>query len=168
MIRALATLLLVAGGAQAADHDFDRVVSAVQKQYGVKPQHVPLMGLANLVVKVAHPAGTGGFKIAVFEDLPEISDSGQRAIDRMMSDVCHGGLRPLVVTHSRRDGETSYILAGEVGKSSKLLIATFERHEATVIEVQVDTDTLFRLLASPENAHRTLQHDRDMSEDDGR
>jgi hypothetical protein len=151
----LALMLAAAGAAYGADREFDRVVKAIEKQYGVKRTHIPLMGMANLFVKVTHPAGTSGVKIAVFEDLPSHSGVDDQAeLDRFMRDVCGGRLHPLVITRSRRDGESSYLLAGEVGKSTELLIATFESHEATVIEATVNMETLIKLLSSPDSAHR--------------
>jgi hypothetical protein len=166
MKRALPILLVAAGVAFGADHEFDRVVNAVEKHYGVKRTHIPLMGVANFFLKVAHPAGASGFKLAVFEDLPSPSSPEDRAdLDHLMDDICQGRLHPLVVTRSRRSGESTYILAGEIGKSTDLLIATFERHEATVIEARVDMNTLLKMIGSPGEAHRVFQVDRN---DDGR
>jgi hypothetical protein len=165
--RVLALFLAAAGAACCADHDFDRVVSAVEKHYGVKRTHIPLMGVANLFIKVAHPAGTSGLKLAVFEDLPSPRVDDRAELDRFMDNV-RGGLHPLVITRSRRDGEASYIFAGEVGKSTELLIASFERHEATVIQVTVNMETLLKMIGSPDHAHRMFddRHDRDY--DDGK
>src|SRR5580704_19671935 len=101
MKRALAILLVAAGVAFGADHEFDRVVNAVESHYGVKRTHIPLMGVANFFIKVAHPAGTSGVKIAIFEDLPtnmEYSDSDD--LSRFMDGICRGGLHPLVLTRS--------------------------------------------------------------------
>ena len=162
MIRVLILLCAATAAVHAAGRDFDRLVSAIEKHYGVKRTHVPLMGFANFVVKVAHPAGTSGFTLATFEDLPAVPD--QAELERVIDDVCRGGLRRVVVTHSRRDREASYILAGEAGKSTELLIATFERTEATVIEVKVDLDALFRMLGTPADAHNIFQ---DHGDDNG-
>ena len=163
--RVLALFLSAVGAAYCADHEFDRVVSAVEKHYGFKRTHIPLMGVTNLFVKVAHPAGTSGFKLAVFEDLPSPSFEDQVELDRFMDSV-RGRLHPLVVTRSRRDGESSYIFAGEVGKSTELLIANFERHEATVIQVTVNMETLLKMISSPENAYRMFEGPQDS--DDGK
>jgi hypothetical protein len=166
MIRALVVLLVAAGAAFGADREFDRVANAIEKHYGVKRTHIPLMGVANLFLKVARPAGTSGFKLAIFEDLPSPSLFDDQAdLDHLMDDVCHGRLHPLVVTRSRRDGESTYILTGEVAKSTEILIATFERREATVIEAQVDMNTLLKMIGSPGDAHRIFQSD---PHDDGR
>ena len=151
----LALILAAAGAAYGADREFDRVVSAIEKHYGVKRTHIPFMGVANLFVKVTHPAGTSAVKIAVFEDLPSPSGFDDQAeLDRLMRSVCGPRLHPLVITRSRRDGESSYLLAGEAGKSTELLIATFESREATVIEATVNMETLIKLLRSPDTAHR--------------
>jgi hypothetical protein len=158
--RILALILAAAGAAYGADWEFDHVVNAIENHYGVKRTHIPLMGIANLFVKVAHPAGARGFKLAVFEDLRASSAGGDTAeLDRVMDEICRGGMHSLVVTHSRRDGESSYILTGEVGKSTKMLIATFERNEATVIEVQVDIATLLKTIGSPDEARRSYRAD---------
>jgi len=166
--RLLALFLAAAGAAYSADHEFDRVVSAVEKHYGVKRTHIPLMGLANFVVKVSHPAGTSGFKLAVFEDLPSPSEPDALAdLDRFMDEICTGGLHPMVVTRSRPAGESTYILTGEVGKSTRILIATFEPHEATVIEATVNIETLMKMIGSPETAHSLFQ-DKHGDDDGGR
>lgn len=49
---------------------------------------------------------------------------------------------------------------GAVSKSSKstrVLIATFERHEATVIEVKANIETLLKSLQEPEHASRAIE-----------
>ena len=150
--RILALFLAAASTVYGADWEFDRIVHAIERHYGVKPTGIPLMGVTSFLVKVVRPAGTTGFKLATFEDLR--NDARDTLdLDRFMSEVTSGGLHQMVVTRSRRNQESTYILAGEVGKSTKLLIATFERNEATVIEVRVNVDTLLRLIGSPDEVH---------------
>lgn len=162
--RFLALLLVAGGAACGADHEFDRVVRAVEQHYGVKRTHIPLMGLANLFVKVARPAGTSGFKLATFEDLPDSGDQGD--LNRLMNDICSAGrLHPMVVTRDRHGEDATYILIGEAGKSTDVLIATFEPHEATVIEVTVNIDTLMKMIGSPQAAHTMFENKH--SDDDG-
>jgi hypothetical protein len=94
--RALAVFLAAAGAAYCADWRVrPRGRSAVEKHYGVKRTHVPLMGVANLFRQGGHPAGTSGFKLAMFEDLPSPSALSDRAeLDRFMDDICRGRLHP--------------------------------------------------------------------------
>jgi len=144
--RLLAVFLAASAAAFGADREFDRLVKAVESRFGVQRTHIPLMGVANFFVKVARPEGATGFKLAVFEDLRFDGDGA--ALDRIMADASEG-LHPLVRVRSRRDHEWTYIYTGEAGKSAKMLIATFERNEATVIEVQLSIDALLRSLGDP-------------------
>ena len=153
----LAVFLTLSGAAIGGDWEFEHIVKAVESRYATSRTHVPLMGVANLFVKVARPAGASGFKLAIFEHLngpQEYSDLVE--LDRFMSGLCVNGLHPLVRVHSRRGGPSStYIFAGDVRKTTNMLIATFGRTEATVIQVKVNRNTLLRSLQSPEGAAGT-------------
>ncbi len=153
--RLLALFLTVSGAMFAGDWEFDRIVNAIESHYGTKRTHIPFMGLASFAVMVAHPAGTSGFKLAVFEDL-KASREDQMELDRFMNGISGGGLQPLIRVHSRRDRESTYIFMGDAGKSTKVLIATFERNEATVVEVKVNMDTLLRMINQPERAGKSF------------
>lgn len=161
---ALLIAVLTAGVAFGGDAEFEHIVKAIESRYGTKPVHVPFMGLANFAVKVAHPEGAGGFHLAVFEGLKDLrsgEDPGEwRERDRFMDTLAGKHLRPLVRVHSRHDGEATYIFMGPASKSSKstrLLITTFERNEATVIEVKANIETLLKSLQEPAHAGRTLR-----------
>lgn len=154
--RVFGVLLVVSSAAFGGDAAFDRMVKAIESHYGTQRTHIPLMGVANFFVKVSHPAGAGSFKLAVFEDLKSSPGSSEwKARDRFM-DTLSGGLRPLVRVHSRHGEESTYIFAGPVGKSTTMLIANFERDEATVVQVKVNTKMLLRSLEDPEHAEDTL------------
>ena len=145
-------LLLVAGGAaMAAEREFDRVVKAIESHYGTQHASVPLMGVANLFVKVARPAGTSSFHLAMFGNLNAAEDERDEFMDRL--DM--GRLHPLVRVHSR-DGAATYILAGDPGKATRLLITTFSRDAAMVIEVKVNPEALRRTLDRPELAVKSF------------
>jgi len=157
MVAVCAAGALRAGG----DSEFDHIVKAIESHYGTQPLHIPFMGVASFIVKVAHPEGASGFKLAVFEDLkssPESREWTER--DRFMDSVSGPSLHPLVRVHSRRSGEATYIFMGPEGKSTRILIATFERNEATVIEVKANIDALLRSLEEPGHAGRILRGDR--------
>ena len=156
--------LMASGTAFSGDSEFDRIVKAIESRYGTKPVHVPFMGVANFAVKVAHPEGASGFHLAVFEGLRDPktdSDPGEwRERDHFMDALANKNLRPLVRVHSRRDGEATYIFMGPAsksGKSTRVLIATFDRNEATVIEVKANIETLLKSLQEPAHAGSTLR-----------
>ena len=146
--RLLAVFLAASAAAFGAVREFDGLVKVVESRFGVQRTHIPLMGVANFFVKVARPEGAAGFRLAVFEDLKFDADGDGAALDRIMASASEG-LHPLVRVRSRRDREWTYIYTGEVGKITKMLIATFERSEATVVEVQLSMDALVRALGEP-------------------
>ena len=160
----LLALLLLAGGAaaSAADRDFDRVVKAIESHYGTRRTHIPLMGVANFFVKVARPAGTSSFHLAIFENL----DTSVEDRDDFMYRLDRGNLHPLVRVRSSREHEATYIFAAESGKSIHLLLTVFDRHEAVVIEAKVNQEALQRILDRPELAARSYLGKRDDPGDD--
>lgn len=146
-------LFAVSTAALAADREFEQIVKGIESHYGTRRLHVPLMGVANFVVKVGHPAGASGFKLAVFQDLDSSERYGDPAdLEQLMNGLTGGGLYPLIRTRSRASGEATYIFTGEAGKSTRMLIATFHQRGATVIEVKVDMDTLMKMVATPQTA----------------
>ncbi|MGO4882689.1 MAG: hypothetical protein ACLP59_18005 [Bryobacteraceae bacterium] len=157
-------LAAVAGAAFGADAEFDRIVKAIETHYGTKPLHIPFMGAANLFVSVAHPGGAHSVRLAVFEDLKDLrSREGAydwRDRDRLMDTISGPSLHPMIRVHSRHDGEATYIFMDPESKSARLLIATFERDEATVIEVRANIDELWKALEDPEHAGHTLGGER--------
>jgi hypothetical protein len=155
--RVLAGLLMAAGAAFGGDADFDRIVKAIESHYGTPRLHIPFMGVASLLVNVAHPEGASGFKLAVFEDLKSSPEYGEwKERDRFMDTVFISEMHPLVRVHSRRNGNATYIFAEPEGKSTRVLVATFERDEATVIEVKVNMSTLLKSIEEPEGAGKSL------------
>jgi hypothetical protein len=150
--RLLGLILLACGAATAADREFDRVVKAIESHYGTHRTHIPLMGAANFLVKVARPAGTSSFHLAIFQHLD--ANAGDR--DEFMDRVDAGSLHRLVRVHSSRDGEATYILAADAGKSTRMLIAIFARDEATVIELKVNPERLRQTLDRPDLAAKSF------------
>jgi hypothetical protein len=155
--RCLVLLLAISAAACAADREFDRVVHEIESHYGTKRTHIPLMGVANFVVKVGRPAGASGFKLAVFQDLDSSREYGDEAdLERFMDRLGSRSLSPIIRARSHSKGEYTYIFLGEVGKSTRVLVATFQRREATVVEVKVKMDTLMQMLGSPGGAGKSI------------
>jgi hypothetical protein len=164
-LRVLA-VFLAASGIACASHEFDDVVKAIETHFGATRTHIPLMGLANVVLKVGHPAGTSGFHMALFQDLrTDPDEASEMELDRFMDHLSSAHLRPMIRTRSRPNGEATYIFCGETGKNTQVLVVTFNRHEATVIEVRVNFDTLIHWIQSPELAGKSLQPDQDQDRD---
>jgi hypothetical protein len=163
-VPALLIALITAGAAFGGDAEFDRIVKAIESHYGTQPVKVPFMGVANLFVKVAHPEGAAGLKLAVFEGLKDSKTAADpnewRERDRFMDTLPSSKLHPLVRVHSRHNAEATYIFMGPESKSTRVLIATFENDGATVIEVKANIEKLLKSLDDPEHAKITLGGDR--------
>jgi hypothetical protein len=158
--RLLAVLLVASAAGFAGDGGFDYVVKAIESHYSVKRTHIPFMGVANFALKMKHPGGTSEFQMAVFQNLdssPAYRDPADR--DRLMRAVSGFGLHPVIVTHSRRDAQSTYIFMADVGKSTVMLLATFQRDGATVIQVKADGSTLLKALEDPEGTAESLGAD---------
>src|SRR5215467_1794364 len=63
-----AIILLVAGAANAGNDPFAEAVKHIEQHYNARQTHVPLMGLANFVLKFWHPAGVKNVRLAVFQN----------------------------------------------------------------------------------------------------
>jgi hypothetical protein len=158
----VAAMMLACAGTAAAGHEFDRVVKAIETHFGATRTHIPLMGVANFVLQVGHPAGASGFHIALFQDLQtDLDEDRQVELDRFMDTLSSPTLRPLIRTRSLPDAEATYIFCGDTGKTTQILLATFNRREATVIEVKVQFETLLRWIQHPDEAGKALNPDRD-------
>jgi len=160
--RLLAVLLIATAAGFAGDWDFDRVVKAIESHYGVQRTHIPFMGVANFALKMKHPAGASEFHLAVFQNLdssPAYRDPADR--DRLMNTLSGHGLHPMVAVRSHRDAQSTYIFVAEAGKSTLMLIATFQRDGATVIQVKADGDTLLRALAEPDETAGSIRSNYD-------
>jgi hypothetical protein len=161
-MRLLALILAASAAAFGADRDFDRLVKAVESHLGAKRAHIPLLGVANFFVQTARPEGVAGFKLAVFEDMRPLAQEDGPALDRMMA-AASAGLHPLVRVRSNRDREWTYIYTGDAGKTTTMLIATFERSEATIVEVKLSMSALLRALKEPRRAGKSLGQDGERS-----
>jgi hypothetical protein len=150
-MRLLALILAASAAAFGADRDFDRLVKAVESHLGATRTHIPLLGVANFFVKAARPEGVAGFRLAVFEDLRPLAEDSGEALDRIMAEASTG-LHSLVRVRSSRDREWTYIYLGDAGKTTTMLIATFERHEATIVKVKLSVSALLKALEDPRRA----------------
>jgi hypothetical protein len=149
-VKLLLIALVLSSTVFAGEKDFDQIVKAIETHYGAARTHIPLLGVANLFVKARHLEGVSGFKIAVFEDL-----KGAAGDSSFMDNFSSNSLTRIVRV-SGHEGEAAYIFSGEAAKSARLLVATFDPGEATVVEVKVDAAALIKLLADPRHMGSAL------------
>ena len=140
MIAALVVLPAV------AENDFDSLVRGMEDHYGTKKTYIPFLGFANFVVKMARPAGTKDFKLAIFEHVDRYQHPSADDLDRR---VLSRGWKPFVRVTSNRKRERVQIYARESGRDHELLVTTFEDHEAVMVRVRVNAENLAKWVNNP-------------------
>jgi VWFA-related protein len=146
-------LLTLAPTAWAKGKGFKDVVKHLQSNYGARKTKVPMLGLANFVVKVIRPAGVKGFKLAVFEDQDFSPRAGEASFLTVMRQayLAEKGWKPLVQTNSKRDGalQRAFIFFKENKKDVEVVVTTLGEREASVIEVKFSPDKMVAFLDNP-------------------
>ena len=134
--------------AAGAERDFQAVVGAIEGHLGVHHTHIPMMGLAKLFVKASAPSGVHGFELATFEDLsysPDKINDFRNVVSAALGDSWHTMVQ---VQAPWRKEFTGIFIKGQGGRF-RMLIATIEAQEATVVEVQLSASQWFDWLRSP-------------------
>jgi hypothetical protein len=144
-------ILLLAPALLFAEHDFDSLVRSMESHYGSKKMHIPMLGFANFLVKVARPAGTKDFKVAIFED---IDGDRHPSIDRLDAAFRPSGWKPFVQVIDNRNRERVHIYSRHAHRDHELMITRFEPDEAMIVRVKVNAERLARWINDPRMAAR--------------
>lgn len=125
----------------APANDFDWLVREFSRESGAHQTHILLFGLVRFTVSVAHPAGAGELRLAIFEKtglepyrFSELADS-----------AVGSHWKPIVRVRSR-DHESTNIYAQETGKDLRLLITSLDGGDATFVEVKIKPDKLMKFI----------------------
>ncbi len=151
--------MFVCGCASAADHEFNDVVKAISEQFDTKPMHIPFMGLAKFVVKVAHPAGTKQLNIAIFENLNEDRGSGIDLLDSVRLAVGKAW-QPFVQVRGQHDDNVLVYMVGK-GSDVRLLVVTAQHDETVVVEVRANPEALQKWMNAPGEMGKLWGRDHD-------
>jgi hypothetical protein len=125
--------------------EFEALVRNMESHYGSKKTYIPLLGFANFLVKIARPAGTKDFKLAVFEDVDWRRHPSAEHLEMFLPH----GWKPFVRVVSNKKGERVHIYSRQSHRDHELTIATFERDEAVIVRVRLDPDRLARWVNDP-------------------
>lgn len=140
------SLLFVLGimPARAADREFHGLVSAIETNYGVHHQHIPLLGAA---LFLARPAGYGSIKLAVFESFPGGTDPAD--FSRVIESSLGAGWHPFVRVRSMADREITLIYMNPSNVKTRMMVVVLEASEATLVELKLSDRNIKRLLKDP-------------------
>lgn len=154
LLATAATVLLPMTVRAASGHDFDAVVSAVERHYEVRAEKVPMMGFVNFCAWVATGGGVKGMKIAEFDHLGNVSDSAE--LEKLVDDSLGGQWQRFIVDRSR-NGQVSLIYVQPSGSAMRMLITDYEHGELDVVRMEVNADRLKHWMHDPEGSAR--RHD---------
>ena len=150
--------LLCAASLPAADREFRDVVDSISNHFHTRPLHIPMFGLVNVVAFVARPAGAKHIDLAIFENI-DSWDRDNRTLAETVRTAVGGSWRPFV--HARSSDEVVFVYMRPEGNDWRLLLVTVERHEAVVVQVQLNPDALQRWMMSPgQSAISHISHNR--------
>jgi hypothetical protein len=162
MRRALISFMLLALAAPLAsadDQEFQAIVRGVEARLGVHRIHIPLFGLATFFVRVAHPRGVHRLDMAMFEN-PATTPDDSLWFDDVMRTTADRRWSTMIRVEDRRKGEVTYICARPDGNNWKMILATFDPHDAVILNLKVKPDVLVASLAEPRDARHCLNSDR--------
>ena len=144
MVAALVIVCLTAPVASRAS-EMDRVAHAVEAQLGVRRTHIPMLGVAMFVGKVASGFQMPGAKLAVFAD-DRLSNCTPQQLEGAVSNALGAEWTPFVKSISNHGGEQTWVYLRPQGKALHMFIATAESGEVSLIEVKASERQMRRWL----------------------
>src|SRR5947209_13067788 len=148
---AAALILIVPLASQASD--MSRVVRAVENDLGIRHMHIPMLGMAMFIGRVATGFQMRGVRLAVFEN-EKLSQSSPQQLERTVWNALGPDWNPFVKSTSNHGGEQNWIFVREEGKKLHMFIATAERGEISLVEVNVSDRQMQRWIKDTDEMGR--------------
>src|SRR5215469_13802956 len=123
--------------------DMDRVVRALETDLGVHHTHIPMMGAAMFVGRVATGFRTPGVKLAVFED-EGFSERSPEEIQHSLVNALGPQWSTFIKSVSRYGKEQNWIYVSDSGKKLRMFIVSVARNELSLIEVTLTQSQMRR------------------------
>lgn len=123
--------------------DMDRVVRALEADLGVHHTHIPMLGAAMFFGRAATGFRMPGVKLAVFED-EDFSQRSPEEIQHSLVNALGPQWTPFIKSVSKYGEEQTWIYAADSGKKLQMFIASVERNELSLIEVNVSQSQMRR------------------------
>lgn len=159
--RAAILLLLFASAIPAFADGFDSVAKKVESRYGVRRTHPHLIGFALFLAKPATwGSGVGGLRVAAFEAEGRRFNPSMPELDAIVRGSVGQGWRPFVRITSNRSGEATVIYAKADRKRMRLLIASVEHSDISIVQMHVDGKAFQRWAGDPGGEAKHAAHHR--------
>ncbi len=159
-LAAVALLFLMAMPVAAADGGFKAVVKGIEKHYGIKRSHPHLIGFTMFFAKPAMwGSGVHGLKLAVFEDERRDFTTPVADLNQIVASAIGPEWRPFVRVQSHRDNEATVIYTSFAGKHMRMLIASVERGEISVVHMRISEKEIQNWMEEPAGKGRHHSHE---------
>lgn len=160
----VAALALPIVAAAAKEAEYHAVVKLIESHYRVKHRGIPFV--ANLGVKTAKVISKdarrvlrfGDFKLAIFEDQDFSGREAGGNIRMRMRQTLEPDWHPLVAVRMEEEGQT-YTYTKPDGDKFKVLIIVIGQRDATVLQVNLNTEEFAKLLLNPEHESREITNE---------
>jgi VWFA-related protein len=140
----------------AQDRGFKGIVKQIETQYRVKKKRIPMLGLANFMVKIIHPAGIKDFKVAIFENRNFTRDANDRMLESIVRAALARDWQPTVRTRMNASQEQFYLYTQASGKDIKLVAVTVEPRRTIVLEAKANPEAVAKFMEKPEIFGKSL------------
>jgi len=149
-----AIVLACAPAAHAANRNFREVVRGVETTLGAHSKRIPMLSLFGIKAVLDDEAkGRGHFDFATFEDLAYSPGLEQRFRAAVRSSL-GAGWCPLLQVHSPSRHEFTGIFVSGSQSDYRVILATLEAHEATLVELHVGPREMLSWLTEPGKQRR--------------
>ena len=112
------------------------VVQAMENDLGVHHTHIPMLGMAMFLGKVASGFQMPGVQLAVFEDAG-LSKHSPQELESALVRALGPEWSPFVKSVSNHGREQNWIYLRQDRKTWKMFIASVETNELSLVEVKV-------------------------------
>jgi hypothetical protein len=144
--------------------EYHAVVKLIESHYHVKHRGIPFV--ANLGVKTAKVVSKdarrvlrfGDFKLAIFEDQDFSGRDTSGDIRARLRHMLEPDWHALLSVRLEEEGQT-YTYTKADGDKFKVLIVVIGQRDATVLQVNLNTEEFARLLLNPEQQSRELTNE---------
>jgi len=116
--------------------DLSRVTQAMENELGVHLTHIPMLGVAMFVGRVASGFQMPGVKLAVFEDV-RLSEHTPQELESVLISALGPEWSPFVKSVSHHGSEQNWIYVRQDRRGLKMFIVSVERNELSLLEVKV-------------------------------
>ncbi len=130
-------LLCLAAPVVSQASEMDRVAHSVEVQLGIRRTHIPMLGFAMFLGKVASGFQMPGAKLAIFED-ERLSNGTPQELEQAVSNALGSEWTPFVKSIANHGSEQTWIYVRPQGKGLHMFIATAVSGEVSLIKVKAN------------------------------